>query len=654
MCGITGFWREGGLDRQSPTVLQAMTDCIAHRGPDADGHWMDRDRGVALGHRRLSILDLSAAGAQPMASPSQRYTVVYNGEIYNFAELRRELEAEGAAPTWRGHSDTEVLVASFDRWGIPETLRRANGMFAIAVWDAHAGRLTLARDRLGEKPLYYGRHGDTVLFGSELKALTQHPAFRREVDRDALAAYLRFGYVPAPRSIWQGIAKLPPACLVEIEASGTVIGGAQRYWHFDQIAADGSAWAESGHDSLALEPLLLDAVKLRMVSDVPLGAFLSGGIDSSLVVALMQAQSSAPVRTFTIGFDDPRFNEAEHAKAVARHLGTDHTEQYVASRDALDIVPELPVIWDEPFGDSSQIPTLLVSRLAARSVTVALSGDGGDELFGGYHRYVAGGRIARLAGGIPSFARGLLADGLSSAAGRRAAELVNRQLPGRYRQMGLSDRMIKAGAAIRDPDADAMYRRFVSYSDAPNAMLLAGEEDPWQPLGEVTLSDPRAQMMVRDTVTYLPDDILTKVDRASMATSIEARVPLLDPRIVEAAWRLPMNVKIAGGVGKQPLREILYRYVPRELIERPKNGFAIPVAAWLAGPLREWAEALLHPARLAAEGFFRPDVVTALWRDCLAGVDGAHNRIWTILMFQAWLEHESEASREPAPVAAYG
>lgn len=653
MCGITGFWREGGLDQRSADVLRAMTDCIAHRGPDADGYWLDRHHGIALGHRRLSIIDLSAAGAQPMTSASGRFTVVYNGEIYNFADLRRELEIAGAVQSWRGHSDTEVLVAGFDHWGIRETLRRANGMFALAIWDADAARLTLARDRLGEKPLYYGRHGDTVLFGSELKALVRHPAFCGDVDRSALAAYLRFGYVPAPRSIWRDIAKLPQACLVEIEAGGTSIGEPERYWRFDQIAAAGAS-AEGEAGLPALESLLLDAVKLRMVSDVPLGAFLSGGIDSSLVVALMQAQSSAPVRTFTIGFDDPQFNEAERARAVARHLGTDHTEQYVTSRDALDIVPELPSIWDEPFGDSSQIPTLLVSRLAAPSVSVALSGDGGDELFGGYHRYVAGGRIARLAGNIPPFARTMIAAGLSSPAGRGIAELINQQLPQRYRQMGLSDRMIKTGAAIRDPNVDAMYRRFVSQTDAPGAMLVSGEEDRWQPLDAASIPDPRAQMMARDTITYLPDDILTKVDRASMATSIEARVPLLDPRIVEAAWRLPMAAKIAGGVGKQPLRAILYRYVPRKLIERPKNGFAIPVAAWLAGPLRPWAEVLLDPTRLAAEGFFLPGAVTALWRDCLAGRNGAHTLIWSILMFQSWWETQSATSRRPIPVAVHG
>lgn len=645
MCGISGFWQAGGLDRQSGDILRAMTDAIAHRGPDADGHWFDRERGVALGHRRLSILDLSAAGAQPMTSVSGRFTAVYNGEIYNFADLRRDLEAAGVAPVWRGHSDTEIMMAGFDRWGIRETLQRINGMFALAVWDAQASKLVLARDRLGEKPLYYGRQGQTLLFGSELKALVRHPAFCRDVDRRSLAGYLRFGYVPAPHSIWSGIAKLPPACMVEITDGGRFVGVPERYWDFQAVASDDAITTERGLAAADLEFLLRDAVKLRMVSDVPLGAFLSGGIDSSLIVALMQSQSSTAVRTFTIGFDDPRFDESDHARDVARHLGTDHTEQRVTARDALDIVPALPAIWDEPFGDSSQIPTLLVSRLAARSVTVALSGDGGDELFGGYNRYIVGGRIARVAGGIPPFARQVLAMGLTAPVGRRAAEAINRHLPRRFRHNGLSDRMMKAGEALREPDADTMYRRFVSQTDAPAALLLAGDEEPWVRLNDGAMRDPRAQMMARDTTTYLPDDILTKVDRASMANSIEARVPLLDPRIVEAAWRLPMAAKIAGNVGKIPLRDILYRYVPRDLIERPKNGFAIPVAAWLAGPLRHWAEALLEPGRLEAEAFFSPPAVTALWQDSLAGRGAAHTQIWTILMFQAWWEAHSLGSR---------
>lgn len=654
MCGIGGFWQDGGLDLQSGNILRAMTDAIAHRGPDADGHWLDRGHGVALGHRRLSILDLSSAGAQPMTSVSSRYTAVFNGEIYNYASLMQELEAAGAAPVWRGHSDTEVLMAGFDHWGVRNTLSRANGMFALAIWDAHAAKLVLARDRLGEKPLYYGRHGRTLLFGSELKALVTHPAFHYEIDRNALAAYLRFAYVPAPRSIWQGILKLPPACLVEISDCGRSVGEPEKYWNFERIAGDSVKAAGREMAAPALESLLRDAVKLRMVSDVPLGAFLSGGVDSSLVVALMQAQSATPVRTFTIGFDDPRFNEANHAKAVARHLGTDHLEQCITAKDALDVVPELPTVWDEPFGDSSQIPTLLVSRLAAGSVTVALSGDGGDELFGGYNRYVAGGRIARIAGSIPPLARTMLAAGLTAPTGRRIAELINRGLPSRYRQKGLSDRMNKAGSAFRAPDTDALYRRFVSQTDAPGELLMAGEEGPWAPLDAALFPDPREQMMARDTTTYLPDDILTKVDRASMANGIEARVPLLDPRIVEAAWRLPMAAKITGGVGKAPLRDILYRYVPRELIERPKNGFAIPVAAWLVGPLRHWAEALLDPSRLEAEGFFNARAVAVLWRDALAGRGGAHAQIWTILMFQAWWEAQGIAAHQPTQRAAHG
>lgn len=641
MCGITGFWQTGGFDRQSECILREMTDAIAHRGPDADGHWFDRDHGVALGHRRLAILDLSEAGAQPMTSPSGRFTGIYNGELYNYLELRNALEAAGAAPRWRGRSDTEILMVAFDHWGVRETLQRSNGMFAIAVWDAQTRRLLLARDRLGEKPLYYGRHGNALLFGSELKAIVRHPAFQGEVDRDALAEYLRFGYVPAPRSIWRDIVKLPPASLVEIGDGGTSVGIPQRYWKFEDVAVEGTRAASAGEPSTALEPLLRDAVRLRMASDVPLGAFLSGGVDSSLVVALMQAQSSVPVRTFTIGFEDASYSEAEHARAVARHLGTDHTEYRVSARDALDVVPMLPDIWDEPFGDSSQIPTFLVSKLAAQSVTVVLSGDGGDELFGGYNRYIAGDRIARIARGLPRSARFAVASALGAPIGRRAADLVNRRLPARHRQLGLSDRLLKAAAIVRDPSPDAMYRRFVSQIPSPDAVLIAGEEAAWTPLDTVLLDDPRLQMMARDSVTYLPDDILTKVDRASMAVSIEARVPLLDHRVVEAAWRLPMTAKIKGSTGKLILREILFRHVPRRLVERPKNGFAVPLASWLTGPLRAWAEELLAPERLVAEGFFQPAAIAAMWRNFLEGRRHVHGQLWNVLMFQAWWERQT-------------
>ena len=619
---------------------------IAHRGPDDDGVWTDAEAGVAFAHRRLSIIDLSAAGRQPMQSASGRFVLIYNGEIYNHRDLREDLDRLAAAPEWRGHSDTEVILAGFERWGIRETVERLNGMFTFAVWDRRERVLTLGRDRLGEKPLYYGRSGGVFLFGSELKALAVHPAFSPEVDRDALTQFLRYNYVPAPRSIWRGISKLPPGHLLEVRDGGRSLEIPVPYWRLAEAAAAGAAspLSDAPERLDELEALLRDAVQRRMEAEVPLGAFLSGGVDSSLIVALMQAQSSRPVRTFTIGFDDPSFNEAEHARAVANHLGTDHVELYAKPEDALALISRLPTIWDEPFSDSSQIPTYLVSALSREHVTVALSGDGGDELFGGYNRYATAMRLWDFAERLPTGARKLLAKGLRTSASARAASLLAGALPARRRPLGLADRLPKVAQLLEESSRESLYRRLLSREPDPEAFVIGGREPALAPIGGgLELGDFREAMMFDDTCGYLPDDILAKVDRATMAVSLEARVPFLDHRVVEYAWRLPLSMKIQGGRGKVILRQLLDRHVPRALIERPKMGFAVPIERWLAGELRPWAEALLDERRLRGEGYLNAERVRALWTGFLSGRRNCHVQLWGILMFQAWLEQNRTA-----------
>lgn len=651
MCGICGFWSEGSFDRfAAAAVIDTMTDALSHRGPDDRGTWHDAGVGLALGHRRLAVIDLSPAGHQPMASSSGRFEIAYNGEIYNFEELRATLAAAGAAPAWRGHSDSEVLLAGFDHWGIEGTLRRANGMFAIAIWDRAAATLTLARDRLGEKPLFYGSMGGSLLFGSELKALQRHPSFEAAIDEAAVGSFLRYGYVPAPFSIWRGIKKLPPGTFLTVAAGGRMVGEPQPYWSLEEAVRAGVADPIADDDSArdALEALLTSAVASRAVADVPLGAFLSGGLDSSLIAALLQRHASRPIKTFTIGFGDARFDEAPHARAVAEHLGTDHHELYVDLGDVAEAVPEIATIWDEPFADSSQVPTYLVSRMARREVTVALSGDAGDELFGGYNRYLTAARIAQASSRIPPALRPVVAGALSSRPALAVAEMINARVPARRRQLGLSDRMRKAADTIREPFPEAMYRRLVSHSDSPSQLLRSGGEHRRSLVVPDEVRDPRAAMMYMDTLTYLPDDILAKVDRASMAVALEARVPFLDHRVVEFAWRLPLEAKIKGGVGKRILRDILYRHVPRALIERPKAGFAIPLAEWLKGPLRDWGEALLDRRRLEEQGLFDPAVVRTLWEENLAGRRAAHTALWDLLMFQAWWDAHRHVRDAPA------
>ena len=661
MCGISGFIDPAAAhDAERLSVIaQSMAGTIAHRGPDDADSWVDPEAGIAFGHRRLSIIDLSQHGHQPMRSHSGRYVIAYNGELYNFADIRRELAALGH--TFAGHSDTEVLLAAIEQWGLVAAISRFTGMFAFAVWDRAQRLLHLVRDRIGEKPLYYGWAGDVFLFGSELKALRAHPRWEGRIDTDALTLYLRFGYVPAPASIYAGISKLRPGCVLTVSPAGSSRDEEPvEYWSLREAALRGTQNPFAGNEAEAtdaLESLLSSAVRNQMVADVPLGAFLSGGLDSSTVVALMQAQSSDPVRTFTIGFHETGWNEAEHAKAVARHLGTDHTELYVTPKETMDVVPLLPQMYDEPFADSSQIPTHLVSRLARQHVTVSLSGDGGDELFGGYNRYVAGSRIWRQLAWIPRPARSVAGGAIDMVGASRwdaFGRLAGRVGGSRKVAPRMGEKMLKIATVMRAGGPEAVYKFLISASAAPEEFVAGGTEPRTMldtPLGWPAVGGFAEQMMYLDTMTYLPDDILAKVDRASMACSLESRAPFLDHRVVEFAWTLPLHMKIRGTTGKWLLRQVLYRHVPQEIIERPKMGFGIPVGGWLRGPLREWAESLLDERRLRDEGFLNVRAVRQAWTEHLTGRYDRQLLLWAVLMFQAWLEATSDVPARSLRVA---
>ncbi|MQM37964.1 Asparagine synthetase [glutamine-hydrolyzing] 1 [wastewater metagenome] len=639
MCGIIGFWAGPAPEQQ---VAERMAARLESRGPDDAGAWTDGSAGLALAHRRLSILDLSPAGHQPMHSPCGRYVLVYNGEIYNHRNLRAQLEREGGAFDWRGHSDTETLLAALRHWGVQGALERLNGMFAFALWDTAERALFLARDRMGEKPLYYGRSGDTFLFGSELKALSAHPDWQGQVDRDALALYMRHNYVPAPWSIHLGIAKLLPAHFVAIREDGRDVGPPVCYWDLGRIAEQGVADAGGEPGALAgeLDALLRDAVGRRMAADVPLGAFLSGGYDSTVVAALMQAQSDRPVKTFSIGFHEEGYNEAKHARAVAKYLGTEHTELYVTPEEAMAVIPKLSAIYDEPFSDSSQIPTFLVSQLAHQYVSVSLSGDGGDELFCGYNRHIVGPGTWTKASSLPRPLRRGLGWGVDRLA-QRDVQRWAQVLPRKWRIPNVANKLEKLGEALNAKDGLDFYRSLTSHWKDPASVVLgASEPDTLLTQSERMPELPglREEMMYLDQMTYLPDDILAKVDRASMAVSLEARVPLLDHRLVEFAWRVPTEYKYRDGKGKWLLRQVLYRYVPQELMDRPKMGFGVPIEHWLRGPLREWAEELLDERRLREEGFFDPAPIRRMWQEHVSGKRRWHYYLWDVLMFQAWLE----------------
>ena len=646
MCGLTGFVHRNGFQTDLAHAIAArMADTIAHRGPDDWGVWLDEHAGIGLAHRRLSILDLSLAGHQPMVSASGRYVTVFNGEFYNHQDLRSRL-AGGGVPyqEWRGHSDTETLLACIEAWGLEATLKTAIGMFAVALWDCKERRLFLVRDRMGEKPLYYGWQKDVFLFASELKALKAHPAFVGEIDRDALALQLRHNYIPAPYSIYKGIKKLLPGTFLKLSTDGQqlsagVLPEPEPYWSLEEAAICGEKapyrW-DDGEAVSRLEELLRDSVRQQIVADVPLGAFLSGGVDSSTIVALMQAQSDRPVRTFTIGFNEAGYNEAEHAKAVARHLATDHTELYVSPRQALEIIPRLPALYDEPFSDSSQIPTFLVSQLTRQHVTVSLSGDAGDELFGGYNRYFIVMDYLRKLKRLPPYARRSLAWAIEAIplsvwdALMRMARIERR-----------AEKIRKTVEILGAPNPEFIYRGRVSHWQHPSDLVIGATEPPTVLTDRAAwpdLADFEHRMMYLDAVSYLPDDILVKVDRAAMSVSLETRAPFLDHRVVEFAWRLPLSMKIRNGRGKWILRELLYKHVPKELVDRPKMGFGVPIDSWLRGPLRDWAEALLSESRLQQEGVFNPGPIRRKWEEHLNGRCNWQYHLWDVLMFQAWLE----------------
>jgi asparagine synthase (glutamine-hydrolysing) len=639
MCGIAGVLTSAGSAREPlERHATAMADSIAHRGPDDHGLWSDPDAGIALAHRRLSIVDLSPAGHQPMISADGRFVIVFNGEIYNFQDLRPELEARGI--NFHGHSDTEAMLEAFAAHGIGPTVKRLIGMFAISMWDRRERTLTLIRDRLGIKPLYWAKLGELFLFGSELKALRAHPGWTPAIDRRAVASYMRHNYIPGPHSIYQYVNKLEPGCILTLPWGGEP--QIERYWDARTVARAGLADPLHISDSELtdqLESLLKDAVRRRMVADVPIGAFLSGGIDSSAVVALMQAANAGPVRSYSIGFDIAGYNEAPHAAEIARHLRTDHTEMIVTAKDALDVIPRLADFYDEPFADSSQIPTYLVSAMTRQHVTVALSGDGGDELFGGYNRYQMAQRFWRSLALVPQPIRHGLAHALRALPADRWSNLLN-LLPANIRPSQPGDKLHKLASVLAHDDIDAVYRTLITHWEPK--VLMSNDEEAKGPLWDKTIGDDFPGLLERlqflDITTYLPDDILTKVDRASMAVALEARVPLLDHRVVEFAWRIPRKDLIRGGVSKWPLRQVLYRHVPPEILDRPKTGFGIPLSEWLRGPLRDWAENLLDEKRLRECGLLDATPIRQAWAEHLSGHRNWQYQIWGVLMLEAWRE----------------
>ena len=638
MCGISGIWERNGCSLQDlKRRASAMTQTLSHRGPDDSGVWLSEQASIAFGQRRLAIIDLSPMGHQPMVSANAQYTITFNGEIYNFRELRAELERCGVR--FRGHSDTEVIVEGFAQWGVKSTIARLNGMFAIAAWDAGERQLFLARDRMGEKPLYWAIFDGLVLFGSELKALRAHPGWKPRLNRGAIAAFLRHGYVPGPFTIYEDVCKLPPAGFVKIASGGGPEVGA--YWDLAGVVSQGQRnTLRADEEGLVdeLEALLHDAVSRRMIADVPLGAFLSGGYDSSTVVALMQKASLRPVRTFTISFENPAFDEAKHAEAVARHLGTDHTTFPVSGADALDVVPKLAEMYDEPFADSSQIPTHIVSALTRKRVTVALSGDGGDELFSGYELYRWTDAVWRPSAKVPLALRRFASSSIRGVP-PSAFDRIARYVPYFRRVPQVGQKAHRLANILSASSIDSVYYQVVSHHQNPDNLVKGSQEVRtacWGQNLEVLLPDPVDRMRYLDMCTYLPDDILTKVDRASMAVALEVRVPLLDHRLVEWVWRLPSFQNARARRPKHLLRRVLARHVPDRLVERPKMGFGVPLADWLRGPLRDWAEDLMNEPGLSADDIFDVEAIRSLWAEFLSGDNGRYFFIWNILMFQAW------------------
>lgn len=648
MCGILGFienhCRNNSLQLEG--TIRGMASDLRHRGPDDEGIWTDEENGLAIAHTRLSVIDLSREGHQPMFSACGRYVLVFNGEIYNFRQLRSELE-ELRHP-FRGHSDTEVFLAAVTHWGLFKALERSAGMFAFALWDKKERALFLCRDRLGEKPLYYGWNNDTFFFASELKALRKHPDWQGKMNQAALCGYFKYNYVPAPFSIYQGIFKLPQGRVAVLGASARQDHSyphLQTYWSLKECLPHDDVLSDETIALGELESVLERSVADQMISDVPLGAFLSGGIDSSMVVAMMQKLSKRPVKTFTIGFTENSYNEAEQAKSVAEFLRTEHHELYVSPEQAQRVIPELPGMYDEPFADSSQIPTYLVSRLARQHVTVCLSGDGGDEVFGGYNRYFWGNSIWRRISPWPVFLRLPAAKVLASvppASWDRMFDSIKHAFPGQFNQRTPGDKMHKLSGALSAKNPEDFYQKLASFWENPNYLLA----NPPSVCPDNASSDDLpaeidfvSDMMYKDTIGYLPDDILVKLDRAAMAVSLETRVPYLDHRLVQFAWRLPLSLKIGADMGKLLLRKLLYKYVPKDLVERPKMGFALPIDNWLRGPLKPWAEGLLNKDRLEKEGILNSRPFLQKWQEHLSGKRNWQHQLWAVLMFEAWLEH---------------
>ena len=651
MCGINGFYSKTSSSFNN--VIVKMNSAISHRGPDTNGTWMDKNSGIVLGHQRLSIIDLSIAGNQPMRSNSGRFILTYNGEFYNHLEIRKELEKSNSSIRWRGKSDTETLLEAIDFWGIEVTLKKIDGMFAFGLWDQKTNCLTLARDRIGEKPLYFGWQGkgnDKVfLFGSELKALKVHPEFDGEINRDAIALQLRHNCIPAPYSIYQNIYKLLPGYYLQLKENDlkkNLLPSSKNYWSLPECAIYGNNNQLTLNEldiQKNLEQHLKTSVKKQMISDVPLGAFLSGGIDSSTVVALMQAQSNYPVKTFTIGFSENDYSEAEYAKKIAKHLGTDHSELIVSSKKAMEVIPKLPTIYDEPFSDSSQIPTFLVSQLARQHVKVALSGDGGDELFCGYNRHVMNKKFSNVFRFMPLTIRKNLASGLQLIS-PQSWNKIAKFLPGLNHYSNFGNKMYKVANALNARKLSDLYYMLCSHWQNPTEVVLNSSEPgtlltKFKP--ELKELDSQEQMMVLDFITYLPNDILVKVDRAAMASSLETRIPFLDHKLIEYVWKIPQSLKLRDGQGKWILKNILNQYVPKNLTERPKKGFEIPLGAWLCGPLKDWAENLLNEKRLQQEGYFDSKLIRYKWTEHLNGKRNWQHDLWNVLMFQAWIDDNS-------------
>ncbi len=637
MCGIVGF---SGIVTDPSACLGKMIKTLNHRGPDDRGLWFDNNANVGLAHSRLSILDLSSAGHQPMHSQSGRFVIIFNGEIYNYKKILSELEINSTLKL-KGQSDTEVLLAAIEAWGLKNTLKKASGMFALALWDKEKNNLFLARDRVGEKPLYYGWVEDTFVFASELKAFKQLKEFKNKIDRRALALLLRYSSIPAPFSIYENIHKLLPGHILEFNSKSKEIKDFE-FWSLEEVYTserDINHFISDEQAIFELEDTLHNAVGLQMQADVPLGAFLSGGIDSSLIVAMMQNQSQQKVNTFSIGFDVKDFNEAEYARAVANHLRTDHFDMYVTEQDALDVIPNLPNIYDEPFADSSQIPTYLVSKIAKQKVTVALSGDAGDELFGGYNRYVFTQKMFNKIKKVPTPVKNILSKLIFSLSEENWNKYFGRLFESRFSNLGY--KLHKGADVLNSSSVKNLHLKLASLIHEPSDWLIDVNEHKTILNDEVQRFndfDEIEQMMIYDLLTYLPTDILTKVDRAAMAVSLETRVPFLDPNVIEFSARLPLDFKIRNGTSKWILREVLYKHVPKKLIERPKMGFAVPLAEWLRGPLKEWAESLLDESRLRKDGFFNADFVRNKWREHLSGKRNWHYQLWNVLVFQAWLE----------------